>query len=150
MKIAIDGLDGEGKTTFSQSLDRKYVHFPLFAKQYTVDEYLDEMIENVDNYDLFDRFVFSTIMYQANFTEEQKEKIRFLATKIDLLFITRFSYGFLKLCVEEDDLRVRLPPVVFIKQRGLNVEETLMHMHDKRRAMFLWYLRNKRGGSQAG
>ncbi len=44
MKIVVDGLDGEGKSTFIKNLDYNYVHFPLYNKRYTVDEYIDEMI----------------------------------------------------------------------------------------------------------
>ncbi len=124
--IVVEGLDHEGKTTFSRQLAEllklPYVHYPTTAECFLlqgekrVDCFLTDMENTVDllrDGAVVDRYVISTLIYN-DVPPVWEERVVTLLSKVDALIITPLGYRLLraKLRLMELEGMSRVPAVL--------------------------------------
>ncbi len=124
--IVIEGLDKEGKTTFSKRLAEflglPYIHYPTTAECFhlkgdaKVDCFLLDMEKTTDllrDGAIVDRYVISTLIYN-DVPPTWEERVVTLLSKVDTLIITPLGYRLLraKLRLMELEGMSRVPAVL--------------------------------------
>lgn len=159
--IVVEGLDKEGKTTFSRRLAEllglRYVHYPTTTECYhltgnaKVDCFLLDMEKTIDllgDGAVVDRYVVSTILYN-DIPPAWEERVVSLLSRIDALIITptadRLLRAKLSLMILNDMLKIPvvvslIPRFVFELGGKTDLDETLMYFSSSFSRM--WTLAN--------